>query len=804
VIVAAVLPFLAVPGSLTASCMMGLVAGMKDGRARVVPGSAPASATSPGTITASATKKQSAGPVITRVADYGRGKIIEGRGDYDALLVISLGQVVFTPGAPGNFTMTIECSLLNGGFDCTITNERGNVSHHRDIKFGPMTTERGSIVFREGTLAPEANGSYFIGEFRPEKGEPLPIAVKFLKSKPSPSPQRSVTTKQPTPLPDTNNASATTNLPPPGEKAAPPRASKKSDSGEAYDYRESEAYRHLSPENREKLDQVHHDFLTLWRALDNYADFHNDNPPDSLDQLVPNSFFRELPTDPFATAETARQTNTSNYVTSKHGWGYRYKRGARVPGNQSWCLSSVGLPDFPYLAEKGNVGLYVCKGTWLGGGGNLVLVKQSQQPGKPDAKDAGSNAPPATAVPAQKLSFGPVANGLCAAVELTTSNGVFRLGEPITMRFHIRNASDHEIVVAGRAYRQTDQCILDDEQGNRVDLSMCRRLIRTFTQRGSVGPGEVMVFESGGLSFGEVKAGYLVSYVAKAWPGRYTLRFRLRIPDAGSPDKPWLDDWQGELETGAVTVDVKEPATINQPTPLPGTNTSSATTNLPLAAPAQRLQFRLVAAANDTAPADTLADPGSKEPLRVRKEILLDESAVDHASVAVSPEHGVLVISVEVDFNEAGAKRFAEITGANIGKRLVVVFDGKLLSATTIRSVIRDKAVITGNFTAVEAEVIARALNTQEHFAGIGLVLLADKNHTIRILGVLPYSPASKAGLSPGLVVQKIDGMSTDGKPLRDCADMIRGARGTKVKLELVDQVNSRTNTVELTREKIN
>ncbi|MEI7733393.1 MAG: protein kinase [Verrucomicrobiota bacterium] len=127
---------------------------------------------------------------------------------------------------------------------------------------------------------------------------------------------------------------------------------------------------------------------------------------------------------------------------------------------------------------------------------------------------------------------------------------------------------------------------------------------------------------------------------------------------------------------------------------------------------APRLQFRLVADAGDTEPADTLADPSSKELLRVRKGILLDESAVSNASLTISPDNKA---SVTVDFNEAGAKRFAEITGANIGKRLAVVLDGKVLAAPTIRSVIRDQAVITGNFTAAEVvETIARALNSKE------------------------------------------------------------------------------------------
>ncbi len=131
-----------------------------------------------------------------------------------------------------------------------------------------------------------------------------------------------------------------------------------------------------------------------------------------------------------------------------------------------------------------------------------------------------------------------------------------------------------------------------------------------------------------------------------------------------------------------------------------------------------RLQFRLVADANDTAPAEMLDDPGSKQPLRICKEVLLDETAVANASMTISPDNKA---SVTVDFNEAGARRFAEITGANIGKRLAVVFDGKLLSAPTIRTVIHDKAIITGNFTATEvAETIAKIINAQKLKPAIG------------------------------------------------------------------------------------
>jgi len=90
----------------------------------------------------------------------------------------------------------------------------------------------------------------------------------------------------------------------------------------------------------------------------------------------------------------------------------------------------------------------------------------------------------------------------------------------------------------------------------------------------------------------------------------------------------------------------------------------------------------------------------------------------------------------------------------------------------------------------------------QEVFTGLG-VELDLKDHKVIIRQVVPNTPASKAGLSGGLVVQKIDGTTTDGKSLKDCGDMMRGPAGSKVKLDLVDTASNKTNTVELTRGKI-
>ncbi|MBI5821895.1 MAG: protein kinase [Verrucomicrobia bacterium] len=142
--------------------------------------------------------------------------------------------------------------------------------------------------------------------------------------------------------------------------------------------RQSDAYRKLSAEDHSKLEQVTLDFMRLGTALEKYADAHHDELPLSLDRLVP-LYFSELPRDRFYPG----------------GWGYRYRKGP--PGSRAWIVASVGLPDFPYLAEKGNRGLYVCKGVWSGGLNDIFTKPKEQSSVPPGAKGgAVSNRPGAS------------------------------------------------------------------------------------------------------------------------------------------------------------------------------------------------------------------------------------------------------------------------------------------------------------------------------------------------------------------------------------------------------------------------
>jgi C-terminal processing protease CtpA/Prc len=88
-------------------------------------------------------------------------------------------------------------------------------------------------------------------------------------------------------------------------------------------------------------------------------------------------------------------------------------------------------------------------------------------------------------------------------------------------------------------------------------------------------------------------------------------------------------------------------------------------------------------------------------------------------------------------------------------------------------------------------------------FVGVGIALREDTRiHAAVIQQIIPNSPAAAAGITNGLFVSRVDGVSMAGKPLAECVKFIRGPAGSTVQLELVTPDRSQTNTVELTRQK--
>jgi len=84
---------------------------------------------------------------------------------------------------------------------------------------------------------------------------------------------------------------------------------------------------------------------------------------------------------------------------------------------------------------------------------------------------------------------------------------------------------------------------------------------------------------------------------------------------------------------------------------------------------------------------------------------------------------------------------------------------------------------------------------------GLGFAFgLDEKTHALLVTKVYPQSPASGAGLSAGLIIQKIENVSTVGKTVAECAVLLHANGSPKVRLELVDPERKQTNTVELMR----
>jgi tRNA A-37 threonylcarbamoyl transferase component Bud32 len=113
-----------------------------------------------------------------------------------------------------------------------------------------------------------------------------------------------------------------------------------------------------------------------------------------------------------------------------------------------------------------------------------------------------------------------------------------------------------------------------------------------------------------------------------------------------------------------------------------------------------RLQFRLEAAKDDTETETLALERGS---VRVGMRVLLDESAIAAAEEATTPNGGR---AIQLRFTEAGAKKFAELTAANLHRRLVILFDGRALVAPMILARIEGPAQITGSLSEAETRTI--------------------------------------------------------------------------------------------------
>ncbi|MFZ0020676.1 MAG: protein translocase subunit SecD, partial [Acetobacteraceae bacterium] len=92
--------------------------------------------------------------------------------------------------------------------------------------------------------------------------------------------------------------------------------------------------------------------------------------------------------------------------------------------------------------------------------------------------------------------------------------------------------------------------------------------------------------------------------------------------------------------------------------------------------------------------------------IAVRRRVDVDGGDLTDARAGTNPQTGEWVVNFT--FNSVGARRFGDITRANVNHRFAIVLDGKVISAPVIREPITGgRGQISGNFTAASANDLA-------------------------------------------------------------------------------------------------
>ena len=76
---------------------------------------------------------------------------------------------------------------------------------------------------------------------------------------------------------------------------------------------------------------------------------------------------------------------------------------------------------------------------------------------------------------------------------------------------------------------------------------------------------------------------------------------------------------------------------------------------------------------------------------------------------------------------------------------------------------------------------------TSGNYVGIGVYIGANiEENKIIVISPIKNSPAEEAGIKPGDIVSKVDGISYDAKDITEASNNIKGKEGTKVNIEVI------------------
>jgi len=136
-----------------------------------------------------------------------------------------------------------------------------------------------------------------------------------------------------------------------------------------------------------------------------------------------------------------------------------------------------------------------------------------------------------------------------------------------------------------------------------------------------------------------------------------------------------------------------------------------------------RLEFKLV---DTTATAEQLAqgrapagsqvlsyptNPGGIPRIAVQRRVMISGDQLIDATQGNDPQNNQAVVNIR--FDNAGGKRFAQVTQQNVNKPFAIILDNEVLSAPNINEpIMGGSAQISGNFTTESANQLAIALRS--------------------------------------------------------------------------------------------
>lgn len=132
---------------------------------------------------------------------------------------------------------------------------------------------------------------------------------------------------------------------------------------------------------------------------------------------------------------------------------------------------------------------------------------------------------------------------------------------------------------------------------------------------------------------------------------------------------------------------------------------------------------------------------------------------------------------------DARGRRFGEVLG-HIDRAYLEPVDGDALVTTAIEATVAKLDEHSGFLQGDDRDDLESLLDQQ--FGGVGLELgIDERTRAVTVRSPLPGSPAWRARLVAGDVIEAIDGVATAGLPLTDVIRRLRGRPGEAVRLRV-------------------